>query len=223
MPRKSEPAVITEKKIFPTRLRELMQLHNTTQKALADAIEMRPQTVSLYVLGQSNPDIDSLKKIAEYFDVSADYLLGLAKEKSTDPEMRISCKYTGLSEPAIEFLHSRSSNREFLDYISILSELLESNTIERVLNTMQLALLLFMGDNMKESWGVPTEIPNEDYKMAESMIMSTGQVTLAYSEAAKYFMLQASRALEEAIHEISKKNKQRAKENESDLNSANEK
>ena len=67
MPRKKEPTNVTEKNIFPTRLRNLMEDQSITQKKLADAIEMRPQTVSLYTTGQSFPDVNTLKKIAEFF------------------------------------------------------------------------------------------------------------------------------------------------------------
>lgn len=59
-----------------------MEIYGTTQKKLADAIDMRPQTVSLYTTGQSFPDVNTLKKIAEFFNASADYLLGISDTSS---------------------------------------------------------------------------------------------------------------------------------------------
>ncbi len=106
MPRKKEPTCITEKYTFPTRLRELMESYGTTQKKLADAIDMRPQTVSLYTTGQSFPDVNTLKKIAEFFNVSADYLLGLTDVKKPDATIQAICEYTGLSEHAVSVLHT---------------------------------------------------------------------------------------------------------------------
>lgn len=82
MPRKKEPTHVTEKYTFPTRLRKLMEIYGTTQKKLADAIDMRPQTVSLYTTGQSFPDVNTLKKIADFFNASADYLLGISDTAS---------------------------------------------------------------------------------------------------------------------------------------------
>ncbi len=107
MPRKSEPASITENATFPTRLRSLMKERDITQKQLADVVAMRPQTISLYVQGQSAPDINCLKRIAEYFSVSADWLLGLSDAKSTDGDIKAACKITGLSEAALENLSIR--------------------------------------------------------------------------------------------------------------------
>ena len=74
MSRKKEPAFETEKYPFPSRLRKLMEETKTTQRELALAIGVRPQTVSLYVQGQSFPDVNGLARIANYFSISADYL-----------------------------------------------------------------------------------------------------------------------------------------------------
>ena len=65
---------------FPTILRKLMSKHPiggrpTTQKELARELDIRPQTVSLYVNGITQPSPDTLVNIANYFNVSIDYLL----------------------------------------------------------------------------------------------------------------------------------------------------
>ena len=48
---------------------------STTQKALAQVLDIRPQTVSLYMNGTTQPTPDTLVNIARYFGVSVDYLL----------------------------------------------------------------------------------------------------------------------------------------------------
>ena len=106
MPRKKEPTNVTAGDIFPTRLRKLMEEKAVTQKKLADAIEMRPQTVSLYTTGQSAPDVNTLRKMAEFFHVSADYLIGLSDVKKPDTTIQAICEYTGLSERAVSDLRS---------------------------------------------------------------------------------------------------------------------
>lgn len=103
MARKTNPASVTEKGAFPTRLRTLMKERKVTQKELADAVDMRPQTISLYTQGQSAPDINCLKKMAEYFSVSADWLLGLSEERSTDEDIKRICKATRLDEDLVEY------------------------------------------------------------------------------------------------------------------------
>lgn len=111
MPRKREPTHVTEKYAFPSRLRDLMDGHIITQKTLADAIDMRPQTVSLYTTGQSFPDVNTLKKIAEFFNVSADYLIGISDVQGLDPNIKSMCEYTGLSEMAVNLLHAVYTNQ----------------------------------------------------------------------------------------------------------------
>ena len=45
-------------------------------KKLGEDINVAESTISLYETGKREPDYETLKKIAEYFDVSIDYLLG---------------------------------------------------------------------------------------------------------------------------------------------------
>lgn len=104
MPRKKELSYETEKYPFPSRLRKLMEASKTTQRELAQAIGMRPQTVSLYVQGQSFPDVNGITKIARFFSVSSDYLLGLSETATIDEDIQVACRTTGLSQKAIEKL-----------------------------------------------------------------------------------------------------------------------
>lgn len=60
-------------------LKELRKEHNLTQTQLASFLCTTQDSVSLWELGKSLPDIPTLIKIAKYFDVSTDYLLGLEK------------------------------------------------------------------------------------------------------------------------------------------------
>jgi DNA-binding XRE family transcriptional regulator len=108
MPRKR--TVITEeyKKIFPTRLRLTMALQEKTQQEVAQALGKTRQAVSYYMDGSSSPDWETLSKLAQYFGVSADWLLGLSDTQSTDADIQMVCEYTGLSEEVITDLHSRN-------------------------------------------------------------------------------------------------------------------
>jgi transcriptional regulator with XRE-family HTH domain len=66
--------------LFAMTLRRLMERHpesgvKTTQKELAQYLGTQPQTVSLYCTGESLPNCDQLLKIADYFGVTADFLI----------------------------------------------------------------------------------------------------------------------------------------------------
>lgn len=58
------------------RLKQLREELNMTQKELADKLSISRAAVGLYEQGKRNVDNDTLLKLSEIFNVSADYLLG---------------------------------------------------------------------------------------------------------------------------------------------------
>lgn len=125
MPRKKEAPYETEKYTFPSRLRKHMEETKTTQRELAQAIGVRPQTVSLYVQGQSFPDVNGLARIARYFGISADYLIGNSQIPNADIIMQDIHKITGLSAGAIcklQDIYGVNRKTAFSDIISLLIE-----------------------------------------------------------------------------------------------------
>lgn len=61
------------------KIRELRKLSGLTQTQLAEKLQTTQDTVSLWELGKSYPDLESLILLCKLFDISADYLLGLSK------------------------------------------------------------------------------------------------------------------------------------------------
>lgn len=60
---------------FGENLRTLIEEREITQKELARQLNIAPSTVGSYVQNTREPDFSTLKLIAQYFDVSIDYLL----------------------------------------------------------------------------------------------------------------------------------------------------
>ena len=58
------------------RLKELRLARKMSQQRLAMELSMAQNTISRYENGEREPGIDELIRIADYFDVSVDYLLG---------------------------------------------------------------------------------------------------------------------------------------------------
>lgn len=56
-------------------LRRLLDENGMTQKELARHMNIAPSTMGCYVQNSREPDYNTLKRIADYFDVSIDYLL----------------------------------------------------------------------------------------------------------------------------------------------------
>ena len=57
------------------RIRELRKLNNLTQTQLAKKLKTTQDTISLWELGKSYPDLESIVTLCKLVDVSADYLL----------------------------------------------------------------------------------------------------------------------------------------------------
>ena len=62
---------------FCDTLRTLIDERGLTQKQLAQDLKIPVSTLGGYVQGTSEPDFETLKLFANYFNVSADYLLNL--------------------------------------------------------------------------------------------------------------------------------------------------
>lgn len=58
------------------KLKELRQANGLTQNKLANKIGLSRSTIAMYETEGSEPDIQTLSKLANFFNVSIDYLLG---------------------------------------------------------------------------------------------------------------------------------------------------
>lgn len=63
-------------KLFVNRLRELLDEKEITQKELSLRIGVSEVTVSRYLSGDRTPRTDVVNSISNFFNVSADYILG---------------------------------------------------------------------------------------------------------------------------------------------------
>ncbi len=61
--------------IFGTKLRNLREHQEFSQKQAAEKLNIIPATYSRYERGIREPDFNTLKQIANFFHVSIDYLL----------------------------------------------------------------------------------------------------------------------------------------------------
>lgn len=91
----------TYKSPFPNCLSSLLEENNVTHQTLADIIGVSRQSISQWTIGATKPDIYYLDKMADYFNVSTDYLLGRTEEKTINEDIKKTIKTTGLSEDAI--------------------------------------------------------------------------------------------------------------------------
>lgn len=105
---------------FAMSLRKILEKKGATQGELATQIGVTPQTVSQYCSGASEPSFDNLVKIADWLNVSIDYLLGRTADPNRQPSAIDSL---GLSPQVVENLRlfeSQENAQSFVEGLNIL-------------------------------------------------------------------------------------------------------
>ena len=74
---------------FAENLTELRKYHNFSQEELAEMIGVSRQTLSKYETGESLPDIEKCKMLADVFSVSVDDLISYQKDQAENLGMGI--------------------------------------------------------------------------------------------------------------------------------------
>ena len=70
------------------RLKELRERKGITQLEFSKDMGVAPSTVGMWEQGRNEPDSETLKSIAQYFNISLDYLMGNeTPEYYNDPEV----------------------------------------------------------------------------------------------------------------------------------------
>lgn len=67
------------------RLRDIREDRDVSQKTLAAYLHIGQNTYSQYETGKRQLPLDILIRLAEYFDTSTDYILGLTDEPKPYP------------------------------------------------------------------------------------------------------------------------------------------
>lgn len=70
--------------VFAEVLADLRKKNRYSRKELAEKIGVSERIVTYYEKGEKNPTLDSLLKIADFFNVSMDYLVSGVSESETD-------------------------------------------------------------------------------------------------------------------------------------------
>ena len=141
------------------RIAELRKNRKISQEELADILCTSRQAVSKWERGESDPDIDRLKDLAAYFNVSIDYLLGYDVESNS-----VEAFIKRLNESAekgtfdvdideIKMMVSRNINNfrlysNLLDYLfGYYSLTRETSIADMIIEYAKKAIMLFQPDN----------------------------------------------------------------------------
>lgn len=156
--RKAVQKVVT----FGQRMKELRQRSNLSQQGLSKIIGVSKSSINMYERGEREPSIDTIKAIADFFDVQTDYLLGKHDDSRSvkrgtkynkailDRLRRFQNQY-GLDESEVESVIDWAGAFESLQKNLVYTDEAFSLTIERAI----------------DSYKLDKELPNKNEKPAD--------------------------------------------------------
>jgi transcriptional regulator with XRE-family HTH domain len=123
---------------FTRRLSEMIKARKkeTSKAKLLDDLGVSARTLELWEAQQSRPDIDTLPKLAAYFDVTVDYLVGRTDNKAgTIDDVAASERY-GLSASTLKRLCDMSSPKNSPGFIEMVSLGISPSAVLSAVNAM---------------------------------------------------------------------------------------
>lgn len=176
-------------KCFEERLDDLIDSSGKTAKEISKATGISESAISDYRNGDRNraPDSKTILTLAEYFQVSTDYLFGLTAADVPAMDLRQICEYTGLTSSTVTALHtfpysSIESNflRRFFDDLIVDQEIAKyvPEAIQKYVLAKKRALW--------EAQNISTRLENSR-KKGEIQPFRGGQYAISADEAADMF------------------------------------
>lgn len=215
--------------VIAKRLKELREAAGLSHNKLSQAIEKQygvtvsPDSLKNYEVAVANRthayanrgmSVKYLLCFADFYGVSADYLLGRTDVKSPNVDIRTICNYTGLSDEAVRVLHYYYSPSEiasvrihFDRYPDILSRLLELEEFQEVLHLIREAETIKIlekskGMNPDEDSDLPQEKTGADLQAAESLFLELGRTWISFHESAEYSAQKATQLFQRIIRTL---------------------
>ena len=94
-----------------TNLKQLRDEAGISQKTLAEEIGVSQQSVNKYENHNIEPDIETLIRIADFFNTSVDYLIGHSTVRRRIEEVRV-CELTEQENKMVEKYRALTANQK---------------------------------------------------------------------------------------------------------------
>lgn len=174
--------------IIFTRIKELCKRSGISVNRLESIVGMSQYSITRWK-NSSSPTVDKLLRVAQYFHVSLDYLVGQTDVSSPNPAIQAACDLTGLSEQSVVNL-------------SELNRAEDPNSKNKLITIIQL-----IEDDGIEEWGCDLLQSLANYLSAEKVPYGTIQFTEQVSEEAnilynRILTDRVMRALEAVRHQF---------------------
>lgn len=188
---------------FAKRLRELLNEENMSITALATKIGVTRQAVSQYQDGSTQPNAETIVKIAGVFNVSTDYLLGVTDIKTTDVEIRAISNSLGLGEAAIKQLQNFKLRADGIEDNPIkwlnqfvLSTLIADDDLYSVLDEVADTATIYVTTEIRSTNNRLTESDLSEYTQYVSKLSEKGYIVLQNKEYEEYKISQIMKQLD---------------------------
>ncbi len=182
---------------FPRRFTALIERKGITQAELGTYLGVTRQCISKWARGDNKPDITYLVKIANYFNVSADYLVGLSDNETVKENIQQACKITGLSDNSINSLISLQKSLNVLDTLLLNQNFIELlNLIDDIYTIAQADIEKLVNEQTKKL-NQQSKLAFLNKRFAENMIKD--QYDISQTELARY---KGSRVLEKIYDDL---------------------
>lgn len=89
---------------FGDVLRGILEETGITQKQVAAELNLLPATLGRYIRNEREPDIETIKRIANYFHVSTDYLLDYQSDRT----------YSHMEDEVLRIFRSMTSDQQII-------------------------------------------------------------------------------------------------------------
>ncbi len=103
--------------MFGQKLKELRSSKNRTQQQLADYLGISRAAYSHFENSRNDPDRETIVKLADYFNVSTDYLLGRENREYQNPESKSQTVAAHIDEDV-----SEEEMEDILNYIEFIRQ-----------------------------------------------------------------------------------------------------
>jgi transcriptional regulator with XRE-family HTH domain len=115
------------------RLKKLRNEKGVTQQELGDYLGVSRSTVAGYETGKRKPEYDTLHKLANYFNVSIDYLLGNTDERSPADKIKKAIS----DDPELLEFWEELKDREDLQLMFKQTRDLSPETIQQIISIIK--------------------------------------------------------------------------------------
>ena len=102
------------------RIEQLRLRNKQTQQEVADAIGVKRETIYQWETGKRHLKAEAIIALTQYFNVSADYLLGLSDVKTMDPEQK--SRFDKLSEEIADCYGVEKQKNQLIEEMAELTQ-----------------------------------------------------------------------------------------------------